>query len=240
MMRRLLLVLAMLVGLMLSACAAPTGGGSEWAQTAPVPIAAPAAEAPSLVMEAVEESGRGWVPGSQMHYYGSMDVAFDTLIDGEVRSDHVMLDQNVGQHRRVSTTANVEMRTDEFDHAVMAIRDLVWQLGGFVEHASLNTPDRFNSNYNATLRVPAEGYQRFLDGLRQIGEITFLTETSIDHTDAYFDASIRLDTRLIEQDRLLVLIERAQSAGEIAEILELERLLRSVRLEIEGLTRQIG
>jgi len=122
---------------------------------------------------------------------------------------------------------------------VLAIRDLLWHMGGFIEHAWLDTPDRFNSHYSATLRVPAEGYYSFLEGLRQIGEITHLAETTVDHTDAYFDASIRLDTRRIEEVRILELIERAQAAGEIADILELERLLRNVRLEIEGLTRQI-
>jgi len=144
------------------------------------------------------------------------------------------------QRRRVSTTANIDMSTTDFEYAVLAVRELVWREGGFIEHANTSSATYWSlANFNATLRVPAESYDVFLEELRLLGQVNFISEFTEDHTAAYFDASVRLETRRIEQERLLELIEQARHAGEIAEIIELERLLRTVRLEIEGLTRQV-
>jgi len=147
--------------------------------------------------------------------------------------------------RRISTIADVVMQSGEFEHAVTAVRHLVWRNGGFVEHSSMNTHrdglggSRNRGIFEATLRVPAQGYDVFISGLRNIGHIVSLTETSEDHTAAHSDANIRLETRRVEQDRILVLLARAQDIGDLDEILALEQYLRNVRLEIEGLTRQI-
>ena len=151
-----------------------------------------------------------------------------------------MIDTGGYTERRISTTANINMETYELEPAISAIRELVWESGGFIEQANFSAHGwGWHSSYNATLRIPGENYNSFLDNLREIGEITWLSETTQDHTAAFFDASIRLETRTIEEERIIELIERASYSGETSDLLRLEELLRNVRLEIDGLTRQI-
>ncbi|MCL2852312.1 MAG: DUF4349 domain-containing protein [Defluviitaleaceae bacterium] len=205
--------------LVLSACAAPH-------QTLP----APAPAAGNQVFSATEADGvfTSWAGDFVEVQYG--------YALGAAAAEMVMPQEQ----RRIATIASIDMRVDYFDGAVTAIRELVWLKGGFVERADTFMRGGLGSdNFSATLRVPAEGYDSFVEELGQLGEITFMSEATEDHSAAFFDASIRLSTRTIEEERILALLERAQEAGEVSEILELEHLLRNVRLEIEGLTRQI-
>jgi len=194
-----------------------------------MPAAAPTSE---MQFRAESMADTSWLVGGSNGMRQNM--AFEN-------SDFLMSDEEISaSERRISTTAEINMDAEELEPAISAIRDLVWVSGGFIEQAEFSTHNwHWRSNYSATLRVPGENYENFLDGLREIGNITWLNETTQDHTAVYFDTTIRLETREIEEERIIELIERARYSGEISDLLELESLLRNVRLEIEGLTRQI-
>jgi len=233
-MKRKLLILAFTVAfvLALGACAsAPRDDGGMFgtAASAPAPTAMPN------------------MPMADFQMRGSADASwFMTGAAVFEEAENIFMD-HAGEpvERRISTTADIDMETYELEDSISAVRELVWLNGGFIEQAEFSMHgwhwrhSSFSSNYNATLRIPGENYEAFLDGLREIGEIIFLSESTQDHTAAYFDASIRLETRQIEETRIIELIERARYSGEISDLLQLEGLLRNVRLEIEGLTRQI-
>lgn len=234
-----LITICLLVVLGACASAQPTPDGFFGAapMATPMPAAAPAAE---IQFRAESMADTSWLVGNNgMRQNMVFEDADFLMSEGEIPASE----------RRISTTANIDMETDELESAISAVRELVWVSGGFIEQANFLTNDRHlsahshnwrqGSSYNATLRVPGENYESFLEGLRGIGEITRLNETTQDHTAVFFDTTIRLETREIEEERLLELIERARYSGEISDLLELEGLLRNVRLEIEGLTRQI-
>ena len=228
-MKRKLLVPALvlvLAALALSACASQPAPRYGTTAHAPAPMATPVADMQMRM-------------GTGAWLMDDVAIAFE---ESEVFMNADVIDADVQAERRISTTAHIEIETYEFEGSIAAIRELVWLNGGFIEHADFSMHSwhwRSNYHYSAVLRVPGENYDSFLEDLRQIGEITWLSETTQDHTAAFFDASIRLETRTIEEERIIEMIERARTSGEIADLLELERLLRNVRLEIEGLTRQI-
>ena len=219
--------LAIFMLVVLSACASNSANDGLFG--APAPMAAPMPTSDSLFHIEPESAEWAFSAGGAQR----QNMAFyDDFFMSEEEFD--------ASERRISTTAFINMETDDLEPTIAEIRDLVWVSGGFIEQANFSAHDGHRrSSYNATLRVPGENYDSFLDSLREIGEITLLTESTQDHTAVYFDASIRLETRQIEEERIIELIERARYSGEISDLLELESLLRNVRLEIEGLTRQI-
>ena len=128
----------------------------------------------------------------------------------------------------------VELQTEKFDDAVTALYALVEANGGYFENSSLQGGGYYNANArrfgNYAIRIPAENYNAFRSGVGDLGYVSYSNESTEDIGEQYYDTEARLKTLRTKQDRLLMLLEKAEN---MEDIIELESALGDVEYEIE-------
>ncbi|MCL1890640.1 MAG: DUF4349 domain-containing protein [Coriobacteriia bacterium] len=138
--------------------------------------------------------------------------------------------------RKITFWASIALNTKNFDADYKAIISMVNHSNGYVVSEDM---DDYSELYDrlrgrtATLkvRVPALGYDSFLDGLDGIGEIKNRAKRSQDLTAEYFDTEARIEMLEIRKERLMAYLVEAKDAKDIVEF---ERELSAVLSELDS------
>jgi len=130
--------------------------------------------------------------------------------------------------RHVIQAAMVELESDYFYDVVDALRQIAPDLGGYISSEMLTRQRQ--GMFMIVLRVPAREFDSALSKVQDLGNVRRLNSEAEDVTDSFYDLAGNLETRRIEEERLLALIEEAVS---ITDILALETRLSDTRLVIE-------
>jgi hypothetical protein len=138
-------------------------------------------------------------------------------------------------------TANLNLQTTQFDQAAARLEQLVTGVDGYFQEASVYSGSYRNANANRsgeyTIRVPAERYDAFLEQTGELGYVTYRNETSENIGEQYYDTQARLKTQQTKQERLLSLLEQAES---MEDIIALESALSDVEYQIEQLSSTLN
>lgn len=148
----------------------------------------------------------------------------------EAQSSSIYQDPGAKLIRR----AEFSIQTERFDESVTALNQLVANCGGYFETASVYGGGRRDANANRwgeyIVRVPAEKYNQFFTGAGELGYVTGRSESSEDVGERYYDTEARLKTQRTKQERLLALLEKAET---MEDIISLENALSEVEYQIE-------
>ena len=131
--------------------------------------------------------------------------------------------------RLIIQTATVQLETESFGGTVDNLRDIPIAFGGYTQSERLFTIHQ-QQQFEIVMRVPAAEFDNALAQIRQIAAVRSLNISAEDVTDQFYDMSSRLETRLIEEERILALIDQTTR---LADLLELESRLAATRLQIE-------
>ncbi|MCL2526842.1 MAG: DUF4349 domain-containing protein [Defluviitaleaceae bacterium] len=217
------IVLAVLV-ISIAACS----GGNNWSvdESPAMPATAPD-QGPYLQrMSAPERTLRSGVS------YGAFYEA-DDFAGG---ADQVGWEDIAGQGvRHVIQFAGIEMETEYFDDAVAGLRGVAPALDGYVESEMLTARGR--RMLSIVIRVPAASFETAISQIETIATVRVLNQSAQDVTDSFYDMIGSLELRRVEEERLLALIDEADS---INEILALEQRLSDTRFSIEIYTSQLN
>lgn len=137
--------------------------------------------------------------------------------------------------RHLIQTADVTMETEYFDDVVESLRELAPLAGGYVETSMLTDRGR-QRMFTIVLRIPAARFESVLQHVQGLANVIALNQRADDVTDRFYDMRGNLETRRIEEDRILALIEIAE---DIHELLALETRLSNTRLAIENYVAQL-
>lgn len=215
-MKRTRLFAAALAMLLLSGC-----GGSAMKEASGSMPAAPEAAAPMEKFESASDAAMELPMAPEYSMSG-------TTGGGTGESVYQRADA------KLIRRCNVELQTVEFDEAVNALYALVEANGGYFENSSVRGGGYYNANARRTgdyvIRIPAENYNAFRSGVGELGYVTFSNESTEDIGEKYYDTEARLKTLRTKQDRLLMLLEKAEN---MEDIIELESALGDVEYEIE-------
>jgi len=146
--------------------------------------------------------------------------------------------------RKIIKNADLSMETMEYDGAYGRISEITEGFGGYIESSSIEGESLYNQQrgYKSdrfarfTVRVPAEQLYNYINALSEEFNITNKSESANDISDQYYDTAARLSNLEVQEKRLLELLEQA---GQLADLLEIERELANVRYEIETLTASL-
>lgn len=137
--------------------------------------------------------------------------------------------------------AELSIQTTQFDQAAEGLSALVNQCGGYFEQSSVYAGSYRDANAQRSgeyvVRIPAEKYADFLAATGDLGYVTQLTESSEDIGEQYYDTESRLKTQRTKQERLLELLEKAES---MEDIISLENALSEVEYQIEQYTSTLN
>ncbi len=150
--------------------------------------------------------------------------------------DDALLDKTAGAEttdRKIIMRYSFTVETKDLDATVKSLEDAVKARGGYYERASVygNTED--GGNADLVLRIPSNQAESLNEEIAKLGNVTYQTKSGDDVTTAYYDTENKLNSLKIQQERLLALLEKAES---LDDILKLETELTRVRTEIESLT----
>jgi hypothetical protein len=118
-------------------------------------------------------------------------------------------------------TANLQVLSTDIDASLTAAQKICTDVGGYM--------DGMNQG-SITMRVPAAKFFSVLEEIRKLGQILSKSINAQDVTDEYVDLQLRLKNAEATRDRLLAILEKAQT---VKDTLEVERELSRVREEIE-------
>nr|MCR4712082.1 DUF4349 domain-containing protein [Clostridia bacterium] len=209
-----LALIALLLVTMLAACGGGKSGTASSGSANYYPGAAPqaAAEAKSENSMPMEEE---WTEEADYAIEEPMEPA------PEPGEGSLVTEENIPDpSAKMIYTANLSIQTLEYDQALAEILKRVADAGGFIE-----SQNESNNNYNwfydenvsddrnasITARIPAGGFQNFLNGLEEIGHVTNKSMSAENVTQRYYDTEATIKAYEIERDRLLAMMEKAET-----------------------------
>jgi hypothetical protein len=147
----------------------------------------------------------------------------------------VLPEQGAAVMRRpaVIRTATLQVIVKDFTPVRSAVEGVVAQSGGFIDQMTVTGDPSTARVLRGTLRVPADRLTDALAGLRHLGQVTEDTQASEDVTDQIVDLDARLASARATEQRLTELLRTR--TGKLSDVLEVERELTRVRLDIERL-----
>jgi len=123
--------------------------------------------------------------------------------------------------RIIIYTARLQVSTVDVEAALASAQKLCTEVGGYMDAMTAGS---------ITMRVPAQKFFAVLDEVRKLGQVLARDINAQDVTDEYVDLRLRLKNAEATRDRLLAILEKAQT---VKETLEVERELSRVREDIE-------
>ena len=186
--------------------------------------------AASAPMAAVEEA-------AVEEFYAADNMAMETGSGVSANTD-ISDTANVG--RKLIRTVELNIQTKEFDEVLNEVQSKVKQLGGYIESSSLDSGSQFYSHYNRygnlTVRIPSDQLDGFIANVKESTNVTYISESTEDITLRYVDVESRKIALETERDRLLELLEKAET---VEDIITIEGRLSEVRYQLESYTSQL-
>lgn len=157
---------------------------------------------------------------------------------GATTSSEVSQTAQVG--RKLIRTFDINIETKEFDEVMAGIQAKVQGLGGYIEQSSLDGGSAYYSHYNRysdmTVRVPSDKLDSFVENVKESANVTYISESTEDITLKYVDTESRKIALETERDRLLELLEKAET---VEDIITIEGRLSEVRYQLESYASQL-
>ncbi len=132
--------------------------------------------------------------------------------------------------------AEITLQTKEFDKTTKSIENKVNEVGGYIESSSINGKgiDENDPKYAYyTLRIPKEKFEYIKKTSENWGNIRSINTNSEDISEQYYDTETMLETKKIQEERLMELLKKAEK---LEDIIALERELQEVRYQIQNNT----
>ncbi len=137
-------------------------------------------------------------------------------------------------NRLMIYTATVSLKVKNVTTAINKITSLTEEFGGFIQEINIYGTER-KEGY-ITVRIPQTNFQEFLKKIASIGKLENKKVEGQDVTEKFIDLQARLNNSKKEEQRLLQILEKAET---VDEILKVEKEIKTVRTEIDTLTGQI-
>ena len=162
---------------------------------------------------------------------------------GETLTDSAALDYDSANNRKMITTVNMSVETENFTDLVNTVENKVKELNGYME--SYETGYQYGYCYNSdenmqyarlTVRIPADNMDGFITTVEDNANIISRSESTEDVTLSYVDTESRKKALETEYDSLLELLAKAEN---VDSIIALQTRLSDVRYEIESLESQL-
>ena len=145
---------------------------------------------------------------------------------------------------KIIRDAYIQIQTENYDADVEQLRALVEEFGGFITSSEEEGSAAYNERYggsnryvNMSVRVPSGSLDNFLELAKQVGIVTVSSITESDVTASYVDTDRRLQAYQKQYDRVLAMMDRAET---VEELITIESELSRLEMEIEGCQGQLN
>ena len=170
--------------------------------------------------------------------YNKSESGYTT--ESTTTSDDVAKDENA-LARKIIKTYRIRMETLEYDVAAALITSAAESFGGYISEATQEGVSSTSSSYTTrsatyTVRVSAERADAYIEHISGDCNVLSSSLATQDVTDSYYGYQARLDSLIVQEERLTAMMEKAQT---LSELLTLEDKLSDVRAEINGINSSL-
>ena len=172
------------------------------------------------------------------------EEAYDTA-GIELQEGGIKEQQDALAGRKLIKNVDMSVETEEYDALIPALENQVASLGGYIEEMSVSnriyhyTNDMNLKNMRSaymTARIPKENLDAFVSAVAQQSNVVRRYESVTDVTLQYVDLESHKKALSAEQDRLLELMEKAET---VEDIITIEGRLSEVRYQLESMESQL-
>jgi hypothetical protein len=128
-------------------------------------------------------------------------------------------------------TGAASIEVEKLEPAVLKVRQLATQLGGYVANSSISGGRDQIRSATLELKIPAARYDQAVSGLGGIGRVESVNTNVEDVGEEFVDVTARVANAKRLEERLVSLL--ATRTGRLEDVLAVERELARVRQEIE-------
>src|SRR5450759_5335437 len=123
------------------------------------------------------------------------------------------------------------IEVDKVDPAILGIRQLTAQVGGYITNSSISGGRDQIRQATLELKIPVTKYDQAVGSLSTIGKVETVNSTAQDVGEEFVDVTARVKNAGRLEERLITLL--STRTGKLDEVLRVERELARVREEIE-------
>lgn len=173
--------------------------------------------------------------------YEGMEAA-----EEEAGVDTPEVTESAASDRKLIKDVNLSVETEQFDSLLPTVEQRVADLGGYIEEMSSYSRNneydpgfrgtRYFRYANITARIPRENLETFLEEIGERSNVVSRSESVTDVTLQYVDLESHKKALLTEQERLLQLMEQAET---VEDIIAIEGRLSEVRYQLESMEAQL-
>ena len=131
----------------------------------------------------------------------------------------------------VIRNGHATVEVDKLDPAIVKLRQLATQLGGYVANSSMLSGRDQVPSATLELKIPAQRFDQAINGLGTLGKVESVNATAEDVGEEFVDVTARVNNAKRLEERLIDLL--ANRTGRLQDVLSVERELARVREEIE-------
>lgn len=128
---------------------------------------------------------------------------------------------------------SVEIKKGTFNDKYAKVQLIAEGAGGLISDSRSNSSNGSITGGTVTLRVPNDSFGKVMEQLRELGEVTAVTEQAQDVTEEYVDLESRIRNLKSQESVYLALMARATT---IEEAISVQRELSVIQGQIEELT----
>ncbi len=138
------------------------------------------------------------------------------------------------ENRKWVITMNIDTETEDLDTALDSLNRQIRELNGYIQEQNIRNGSSYSSSRyrsaSLTVRIPAERLDSFTASLTEFTNVVSSSRSAEDITLSYVDTETRITALETERDRLLELMEQADT---MSDLLEIESRLTDVNYELE-------
>jgi hypothetical protein len=178
---------------------------------------------------------------SELYYDYDNGYVTSTSESGASPEEGTSQTQVTDTSRKLIKTVSMSVETKAFDTMLSAVQSEVTELGGYVEsmdvyNGSTYSSYRISRDASLTVRIPQNRLDDFLNTVSDIGNVINRSDSVEDITLTYVDTQSRRDALETEQERLLALLDKAES---VEDIITIESRLSEVRYQLESIESKL-
>ena len=150
------------------------------------------------------------------------------------------ISQKVSTDQKLIKRVDMDAETEDLEALLPQLLAEIAALDGYVESQEIFNGSSYASyryrNAQLTIRVPAENLEGLVAQVKGVSNVVSYNERVEDVTLAYVDMETRILVLETERDRLLELMEKAET---MSDLLEIEARLTEVRSSLESINSQL-
>ena len=136
---------------------------------------------------------------------------------------------------KIIYSGDATLETEHFETTVDAVRKLIAERGGFIESSSLSGSNYYSARLRSasfTLRVPSGSFSEIMNSFSDYGNVPYSHTYTENISARYYDTAARLKAYETQEQRLLTMMEQAES---VSDLVTIEDRLTELRYQIESL-----